>query len=292
MSNIKTSWLIVLVLVVSIGVTSMHIMSVFTAQQAQKEDVKGVSEVYAQTTRSQKVDEKYVDPEEPYLPDQSQPIEAVRFIQNLMSFGQPDKDLEGESNDTTVGNQTNPDETTETGPLLEKGDLSLIFNEVAGKINMPAKLLSGVMKIECPAIFQLSDQEIATYSQPGQGIPASGKTARCYRNNVGAMGPMQFMSGTWPGYANAVNKFGGYTHKPNVENIRDSAYAGARMYYLNSGKTEAERPKAGQAWSRDQVLRSVICYNAGCGRLSKSFEDLPKETQKYFNTLWAYYTSK
>ena len=156
-----------------------------------------------------------------------------------------------------------------SGQIANPGALDLIFNEAGTKVGTPPKFLKAIMSIECGSMLSLPASLVAKYSKPGGGLPPGHK---CYRNSIGAKGPMQFMGNTWPGYATAVNQFGGYTHAPNVENIRDSVYAAA-------AKFKSDGQPTGPEWTFAQIRRAYGCYAGGCnaydgGRLGQDFERL------------------
>ena len=121
------------------------------------------------------------------------------------------------------------------------------------------------------------DEKIIEYSQPNKGIPIG---HGCYRNSIGASGPMQFLPYVWTSYASSVNRFGGYTHTPYIANIRDSVYGAAWKLKRDSRTTDIN-------WTYDQVRRAIICYNAGCGRLNNP----PSSTLRYLKAVWAIYKS-
>ncbi|MBI2051823.1 hypothetical protein HYT33_03630 [Candidatus Roizmanbacteria bacterium] len=163
------------------------------------------------------------------------------------------------------------------GLIPNAGVLDGIFNEAGQKAGTPPVILRAVMRIECGSILSLPPETIVEYSTAGNGIPPGHP---CFRNSAGAMGPMQFMSGTWPGYGSAVNRIGGYPHEPYVENIRDSVYASAEKL-----KSDSQAPDFN--WSQEQVRRAIVCYHAGCARYPNN---IPQSTQRYFDQVWQEYT--
>ncbi|MEK6952052.1 MAG: hypothetical protein AABX29_03485 [Nanoarchaeota archaeon] len=167
--------------------------------------------------------------------------------------------------------------SSQSAILKEDLNLDKIFNEAGSKVGTPPKILKGVMTRECPPIISLPNEKIIEYSNPGNGIPIG---HGCYRNSIGASGPMQFLPDVWTGYAFAVNRFGGYTHTPYIANIRDSVYGAAWKLKRDSRSTDLN-------WTYDQVRRAIICYNAGCGRLSNP----PSSTLRYLEAVWNIYNS-
>lgn len=178
----------------------------------------------------------------------------------------------GIESESTSSSNTNISITSQ-----EITSLDSIFNEAGIKIGTPPKILKGVLTQECPPIMSLTNEKIIEYSKPGNGIPP---THGCYRNSIGVMGPMQFFPGLWSDYGRAVNRFGGYTHQPYIENIRDSVYAASWNLKRDSRSTDLN-------WTYDQVRRAVICYNAGCGRLKNP----PSSTLRYLEAVWNTYNS-
>ncbi len=176
-----------------------------------------------------------------------------------------------------ISEGTPPGGTIDNIPSADLSSLESIFNEAGLKAKTPPSILHAVMSIECGFIFDLTGPKIAEYSQAGKGIPPSHP---CFRNGIGASGPMQFLPTTWTGYANAVNTIGGYTRKPYIENILDSVYAAAKKLKLDS-------LAFGLDWNYEHVRRAVVCYNAGCSRYPNS---IPSSTQSYFQRVWDYYS--
>lgn len=86
-----------------------------------QKNIQGVSAVNAQTSQ----DAQTADPEEPYQPDQTAIVHVAEFVQNLMSFGQPDQELdqsdEGNADDS---NHDDSGEQDENGPLVYSPDTS------------------------------------------------------------------------------------------------------------------------------------------------------------------------
>ncbi len=164
------------------------------------------------------------------------------------------------------------DEEIPTGALTLTG----IFDEAGNKVGAPPIILRTVMQVECGWIFNFTTAKIADASKPGGGLQPGDP---CYgANSAGAIGPMQFLASTWPPYSTAVNRYGGYSHTPNIRNIRDSTYAAAEKLRKDSLAFSIN-------WKYEHVRRAIICYNAGCSRL----DNPPASTIEYFNRVWAAY---
>ena len=169
---------------------------------------------------------------------------------------------EGEPDNATPSAETNSQgQNTPTG---NTSSIDAIFNEVANKVGVPAALPKAVMQKECNAIFSLSSEEITQFSLPGQGIsPTHNAVGPCYDNNYVpghcCWGPMQFYDTTWTENATAVNEFGGYSHTPNVENIRDSVYGAAKKLKHDGGGGDVNN------WTKDQFFLAFRSYYGACG---------------------------
>ncbi|OGK60392.1 hypothetical protein A3G67_00770 [Candidatus Roizmanbacteria bacterium RIFCSPLOWO2_12_FULL_40_12] len=181
----------------------------------------------------------------------------------------------------TVALQNIGKKTDLAGAIANPTAIDEIFNEAGGKVGTPPKMLKAIMSIECGRLLGAPPQEIASYSAPGAGLPPS---HFCYRNRGGypAFGPMQFVPGTFARYGSSVNRLGGYTHRPNIQNIRDSVYAAAELFLLNSGAT-------GGNWGPEQIKRAYVCYAAGCRQYDTG--RLGADTQRLFAMFLERYNS-
>lgn len=249
--------------------------------QAKGLNVQGVS-----TVNAQEQPPAVSTNDDPNIPNQRDAMSVPHFFRDLLK-GVPDDpeiDTKGTagSGGTTGGGGLGGN--FPGGNLPPNSDLAKLFNEVATKVGTPAKLLQAVMRQECGRLLDpgyTTDAQIAAWSVPGQGLPAD---HYCFDNGIGAQGPMQFFesAGSFITYGNAVNEYGGYTHAPYVQNVRDSVYAAALKL-----RAESDGAVPGTIWNESQVLHAIICYNAGCGWL----DDPPAETIAYFNAVWAEYSA-
>lgn len=172
--------------------------------------------------------------------------------------------------------------------------LSDIFNEVHDKVGVPVKILEAIVKIECSSTYNLSSDEINSYSQPGNGIPfcqinlcsAAGSTqmtvgiddqgdTTCPRCGAG------FCPNQWSVYGNAVNTYGGYSHQSYIMNIRDNIYSAAAKLKNDIGATDKDN------WTYDQVVRSSERYYGSCADKYR-YNHLGGRT--YCECVWDYYT--
>ncbi|PIS15580.1 hypothetical protein COT62_02890 [Candidatus Roizmanbacteria bacterium CG09_land_8_20_14_0_10_41_9] len=175
--------------------------------------------------------------------------------------------------------------------------LSELFNEIGQKVGVPPKILEGIMMVEYPSTFDLSSEEIALYSTPGNTIPG------CGPNQCSAAGPMQVTIGidsngssscsgccgketclsscpnAWLSYGGAVNTYGGYSHTPNPCNLRDNIYVAAAKLKSDSGATSAT------SWTQDEVYKAGKRYYGSCTATPPNLGGLT-----YCEYLWQYYT--
>lgn len=240
-------------------------------------NVQGVATVNAQAQTPP------ADTSDPRLPDQNDTKPFTHFFIDLLR-GVPD---ESDTDTTTIqpgGGGAGGGGGTGAGNIPATGDLAKIINEAANKIGTPAKIIQAIMRHECGRLLDpgfTSDAQIAQWSTPGQGLPPD---HYCFENDGGDQGPMQFnkFAGSFTSYGSAVNEYGGYTHEPYVENIRDAVYAAALKLRAESD----EAPPFG-TWTEAQVKHAVICYNAGCGALGNP----PSSSVEYANEVWQEYSS-
>ncbi len=178
-----------------------------------------------------------------------------------------------------------PKKTTVSGAgaIANPTVLDAIFNEAGARVGTPPKMLKAIMSIECGRLISATpDQDILAWSAPGApGLP---RGHGCYQNQggYGAYGPMQFVPGTFSRYGSAVNRYGGYAHAPSIQNIRDSVFAAAELFLLNSGAT-------GPTWTLEQMKRAYVCYAAGCSQYDTG--RLGSDTQRLFETFLQRYNS-
>lgn len=159
------------------------------------------------------------------------------------------------------------------GANLSPTAIGEIFKEAGEKVGVPPRLLEAFNAREC-SLLDLPANLVAEYSRPGGRLPPGNKCV----SYAGAKGPFQFIDSTWARYASAVNRFGGYTHTPNVFNIRDSAYAAAE--YLKS-MAHAASPTQ---WTKDEVYRAAGGY---CGSQCRPDRACGAD---YCGGVWGYYS--
>ena len=183
------------------------------------------------------------------------------------------------------------------GPSVS-GNLAELFTEVGQKVGVPPRIIEGVMMIEDPSVFSLSQQEIAQYTTPGNTIPG------CKPNQCSASGPMQMTIGTdgngssscsgccwngrclsscpnaWLSYGGSVNTYGGYSYASNPCNLKDNVYAAAAKLKSDSGATSAS------SWTQEQVYKAGKSYYGNC---TAAYSRLGNRT--YCEYLWWYYTN-
>ena len=181
-------------------------------------------------------------------------------------------------------------------PQLKINNLTELFNDVSQRVGVPVKILEGVLTIEMPSTFNLTPEQVALYSQPGNRIN------NCSPNVCSATGPMQMTIGidnsgsnkclscglnscpnAWASYGNAVNIYTKDTHIPDPCNLRDNIFAAA--YKL---KTDSQAPDP-LNWTQEQVYRAGTRYYGSCADKYR-YERLGNRT--YCEFLWWYYNNK
>ncbi len=177
--------------------------------------------------------------------------------------------------------------------------LQNLISEVSQNVGIPRGVIEAVLKIENPAVFYLTENQIKEYSSPGKTWP------NCGPNQCSATGPMQITTGKdnkgsplcgqccwqgrcldtrggcpnqWSLYKTAVNLYGKFNHSPNVCNIRDNIYAGASKLKHDSG---SDNPVV---WTKEEVFKAARAYYGDC---SVKFSRLGNRT--YCEFVWDYY---
>lgn len=217
----------------------------------------------------------------------------IEFLSIFLNFGDQSSNL---SSSNPILPETLPTaaQTEILGPSSKSpANLNDIFNEVGQKVGVPPKILEVVMKIEMPATFNLSPQQIANYSAPNQSWPS------CEPNICSATGPMQmtigidgdgntlcprcgvgFCPNAWASYGKAINSFGGYLHQANPCNIRDNVYGSAAKLKNDSKTTDSLN------WTQAEVYRAATRYYGSCGDKYR-YQRLGNRT--YCEYVWDYY---
>lgn len=183
-----------------------------------------------------------------------------------------------------------------TGPISTPVSLQSLITEASQKVGVPYKILEGIMTMENPAVFNLSDAEVGQKSTPGSGIT-------CPIANCSEQGPMQMTTGrdadgrtdcpkccwngnecssycpnAWGQYGGSINKYGGYTHIPNPCDLRDNIFAAALKLKTDSG---ASSPTD---WTYAEVHDAGYHYHGNCSYPYPRFNN-----QTYCDYLWNYY---
>ncbi len=222
----------------------------------------------------------------------------IQFFKDVLNYEDPGEDSEYNDGVTSseespggdqFGRTFNDEDTFTTAYNVEVRNneaLNEIFNEVAMKVGVPAAILRAIASTECPTTFNLSDEDVEKFSAPGGAIPFCNDADPPNYSD----GPMQFLPSTWPMFANAVKKYGGYTHKPNVSNIRDSIYAAAML--LKEHAYISETGSSTGRWTQQDVTNAIACYNAGkCKNENVNYSALSNHVRKYVDSVWRYYST-
>lgn len=141
------------------------------------------------------------------------------FLKNIQKALRP-KGIE----DVQTGNQNPAPLCQISNAGITSQTLLSLISSAASWAHVPVKALTTVVRIEgsCKdntnqGLCALSDAQVAQYSAPGA----------IYPTNCGSGGPLQFFSGIWTVYKNAVNLGTGENRVPQICNIKDSVYAAA-----------------------------------------------------------------
>lgn len=181
-------------------------------------------------------------------------------------------------------------------PQFKITSLTQLFNDVSQRVGVPVKILEGVLTIETPSTFNLTSDQIALYSQPGNRIN------NCAPNICSATGPMQMTIGidnsgsnkcskcglnscpnAWAAYGRAVNIFTNDTHTPDPCNLRDNIFAAAYKLKTDSKATDPLN------WTQEQVYEAGRRYHGSC---SDKYRYPYLGNRTYCEFLWWYYTNK
>lgn len=188
---------------------------------------------------------------------------VVNLLRTVMSFNF------GQQGNSDVGNATgglnNANLPSVSGSLPNTTKLNQVFNEVGAKVGTPPKLLRAFMHVECNSAlsaFDASDALVTQYTQEGAKYTDSCDfnyeclDAYGYQDALlyCAQGLMQFMPGTWVGYANTVNENGYTRASTNPWNLLDATYAAAKKIKLDSGNTDPNN------WTEEQIKAAQKAY--------------------------------
>ena len=93
----------------------------------------------------------------------------------------------------------------------------------------------------------------------------------CAESSAGAKGPCQFMPSQWTAYGGSINNYG-YTHPPNICNLRDCLYAAATKLREDAGRIgtacgydNTTAPPAGSCqWTGANAAKGAYHYYGAC----------------------------
>lgn len=191
----------------------------------------------------------------------------------------------GDSSPQSSNLNENQGGQSSSSPATTVTSLRDIFTEVEQKVQVPARIVEGVLLVESPATFNFSKAEIQNYSQPGATIPS------CRPNECSAAGPMQMTTGIdnigssrcgGCGLNQCPNAWAQYGQGLQPCNLRDSIYAGAAKLKKDSGNK-------GGVWTQDQVYRAAVRYYGSC---SDNYRYQKLGGRTYCEFLWWYYNGK
>lgn len=190
---------------------------------------------------------------------------VMDLLRSAMSFNF------GKQGDTSIGagsgggglNNDNLPSVTGTLPATTK--VNQVFNQVGAKIGVPPKLVRAFMRVECGSAlsaFDASDTLVDEYIKEGAKYTQSCEFNYECLDSYGyqdallycAQGLMQFMPGTWVGYANTVNENGYTRASTNPWNLLDATYAAAKKIKLDSGNTDPNN------WTEQQIKDAQRAY--------------------------------
>jgi hypothetical protein len=162
-----------------------------------------------------------------------------------------------------------------------------LFETIGNTIGVPPKILAAIMQIESPSTYNLTAEQINTYSQPEVIMPG------CGPNECSATGPMQMTTGIdrngspscseccWKGkcLTECPNQWSVYG-QGNPCNLADNITAAAKKLKHDSGATSMD-------WTREQVYEAAYHYYGNC---TVAYERLGNRT--YCEFVWWYYTAR
>lgn len=188
----------------------------------------------------------------------------MNFLRTTMSFG---LGKQGASNIGSSGNGglNNNNLPSVTGTLPATTKVNQVFNQVGAKIGVPPKLVRAFMRVECGSAlsaFDGSDALVDEYIKEGAKYTQSCEFNYECLDSYGyqdallycAQGLMQFMPGTWVGYANTVNENGYTRGSTNPWNLLDATFAAAKKIKLDSGNNDPNN------WTEQQIKDAQRAY--------------------------------
>lgn len=163
--------------------------------------------------------------------------------------------------------ETDQGDTTLQVPVYKPGEINsidAIIAEEKVKVGVPGEAIDTIVENGCKHMFTFPSDKIREYSTPGNGLPQDDS---CYSTNLDStccLGPAQLKQQSWMIYATSIKELGGYSHEPNVENIRDSIYAAAKKMKVDGGGASPNN------WTKNQFQSALQKYYSLCDDPSSS----------------------
>ncbi|MCR4263512.1 MAG: CHAP domain-containing protein [Candidatus Roizmanbacteria bacterium] len=155
------------------------------------------------------------------------------------------------------------------------GSLRVLIKQAGDAFSVPWQVVEATLHIEGEHAFGLSPEEVIEYQQPGAEVPTN-----CDPNFCSAAGPMQMTTGiddtgstscsvclgpgrtcpnAWSGYENAVTEKTNDGRTPNVCNLKDSLYGGAKKL-----KNDSKTGESDIVWDKIDVTKAAQAYYGSC----------------------------
>ena len=171
-------------------------------------------------------------------------------------------------------------------PNLTSETLKDLFINAGTSYGVPAPIIASISLIEFSATWQLSDDKVQEYSQPGAKYPEScnEKKEEIKDPDTGEItetkiwnGPMQLLTTEWEKYKNAVTDSTGESRTPEICNIKDSIYAAAKKIKNDSGIDPSL--DGCFIWEQAEVIKAAEAYFGQC----------EEDGVNYCDQVWQYY---